>query len=275
MGCHQQEQEKGEESQSSVTAERAERSQFESEEKLWCMTFRSANVAKLLISMQKVVRAGNTAGRKESAHPKHSGWNSDQAGREQRCAHDGLVKMKHVRFSAGRDSEWSSCFRQACDAGSIVQRCNDRKQKSRVKKQNLDGVVEERDEMSDEEGNVVDGVEELAAPDWRVRSSRNKPTQRETEEATRVPFRDWCVHSMMGRGRTHHYVAKQKSEDQSRRCIIAMGYIFMRMESAPNVQAISEESMICVAVKEDRHQNIMSSVALKKGLKSTGHLREW
>ena len=44
-----------------------------------------------------------------------------------------------------------------------------------------------------------------------------------------------------------------------------MDYFFMRMESAPNVQAISEESKTCVAVKEDRHQNIMSSVALKKG----------
>ena len=38
------------------------------------------------------------------------------------------------------------------------------------------------------------------------------------------------------------------------------------MESAPNVTAISEESITCVAVKEDRHQNIMSSVALKKGV---------
>ena len=40
----------------------------------------------------------------------------------------------------------------------------------------------------------------------------------------------------------------------------------MRVESAPNVHAISEESMTCVAVKEDRHQNSMSSVALKKGV---------
>ena len=30
-------------------------------------------------------------------------------------------------------------------------------------------------------------------------------------------------------------------------------------------QAILEESITCVAVKEDRHQNITSSVALKKG----------
>ena len=70
----------------------------------------------------------------------------------------------------------------------------------------------------------------------------------------------------MGRGRTHHHGAKQKSEDQSRRPDIAMDNFFMRMEPAPNVQAISEESITCIAVKEDRHQNIMSSVALKKGV---------
>ena len=51
---------------------------------------------------------------------------------------------------------------------------------------------------------------------------------------------------------------------QSRRPIIAMDSFFMKMESAPSVQAISEESITCVAVKEDRHPNIMSNVALKK-----------
>ena len=40
----------------------------------------------------------------------------------------------------------------------------------------------------------------------------------------------------------------------------------MKMESAPNVQTVSEESITCVAVKEDRHLNIMSSVALKRGI---------
>ena len=44
-----------------------------------------------------------------------------------------------------------------------------------------------------------------------------------------------------------------------------MDFFFTRRESAPNVQAISEESITCVAVKEDRHQNILSSVA-KKGV---------
>ena len=71
----------------------------------------------------------------------------------------------------------------------------------------LNGVEEERDEMSDEEGDEIDGEEELAAPHRRVRAGpRNKPTQREREEheATHVPFRDWCAHCMIGRGRTHH-----------------------------------------------------------------------
>ena len=43
----------------------------------------------------------------------------------------------------------------------------------------LNGIVEEREEMSDGEGDEIDGEEELAAPDWRVRAGpRNKPTQR-------------------------------------------------------------------------------------------------
>ena len=45
----------------------------------------------------------------------------------------------------------------------------------------LNGVEEERDGMSGEEGNEIDGEEESAAPDWRVRAGhRNKPTQRHT-----------------------------------------------------------------------------------------------
>ena len=40
----------------------------------------------------------------------------------------------------------------------------------------------------------------------------------------------------------------------------------MRMELSPSVQTISEESITCIAVKEDRYQNIMSSVALRKGV---------
>ena len=55
----------------------------------------------------------------------------------------------------------------------------------------MSGVEEERDGMPDEEGNEIDGEEELAAPGWRVRAGpRSKPTQRERKEheATHVPF---------------------------------------------------------------------------------------
>ena len=74
---------------------------------------------------------------------------------------------------------------------------------------------------------------------------RNKPTQKQREkyDATHVPFRDWCAHCMMGRGRTHHHITKQKSEDQSRRPTIAMDYCFMKMKSVVNAQTISKVSV--------------------------------
>ena len=146
--------------------------------------------------------------------------------------------MKQVRFSPGKKSEWSSRFRQACKAGSIVQSWSSRKEVERCEEMELNGVGEERGDKSDEGGDNIDDEEELAALDWRMRAGpRNMPTQREREEheATHVPFRDWCAHCMMGRGRTHHHVAKQKSEDQPRRLVIAMAYFFVRMETAPNV----------------------------------------
>ena len=133
----------------------------------------------------------------------------------------------------------------------------------------LNGIGEECNDMSDEEGYIIEDAGEFAAPDERVRAGpRNKPTQREREEheATHMPFRDWCAHCMMRRDRTHHHIAKQKSEDEFRRPIIAMDYFFMKMESTPSAHSIPEESITCVAVKEDRHQNIMSSVALKRGV---------
>ena len=77
----------------------------------------------------------------------------------------------------------------------------------------------------------MDIEEELATPDWRVRAGpRNRPTQKEREEheTTHVPFRGWCTHCMMGRGRTHHHITKERSEDATRRPTVAMDYYFMR-----------------------------------------------
>ena len=50
----------------------------------------------------------------------------------------------------------------------------------------LNGVEEEQDKMSDEEGRETDGEGEVAAPDWRVRAGpRSKPTQRERKNMKR------------------------------------------------------------------------------------------
>ena len=80
-----------------------------------------------------------------------------------------------------------------------------------AKKTELNGVEEGEDEMSVEGGDEVDGEEELATPDWRVRAGpRNRLTQKEREEHAALPFRDWRTHCMMGRGRTHHHVHHAK-----------------------------------------------------------------
>ena len=146
-----------------------------------------------------------------------------------------------------------------------------------VEGQELKGVEEGEDGISNEEGDEIDGEEEWAPPDWRVRGRpRNRPTRRRKEkehEATHVPSRDWCTHCMMGGRRTHHHVTEQKKENQSRRPTIAMDHYVMKMRSAVNAQTMSEESVICIAVKEDRHQHIMSSVALKRESPNRGRLR--
>ena len=56
--------------------------------------------------------------------------------------------------------------------------------------------------MSDDERGSIDGEEELAAPDWRVRAgSRNKPTQKEREEHEATPVQR-LVHTLHD-GQTH------------------------------------------------------------------------
>ena len=97
--------------------------------------------------------------------------------------------------------------------------------------------------MSDREGDSIDGEEKLAPVDWRARAGpRNKPTQKERKEheATHVPFRDWCTRCMMCKGRTHHHVTKQKSEDPSGRPTVAMDNYFMKMKFVVNARTMSE-----------------------------------
>ena len=178
--------------------------------------------------------------------------------------------MKHVQFSVGRDSVSGQAASDKPTRPAALCRgeTTENMKLEGDEETELNGVGEGQDEMSDE-GDRIDGEEELAAPVWRVRAGpRNNPK-------TRVPFRDWSAPCMMSRGRTHHHVAKQKkTKDQSRRPIIATDYYFMKMKSVANAQTISEESITCTAVKDPRHPNIMSSVALKKGGRGTLDNRE-
>ena len=133
--------------------------------------------------------------------------------------------------------------------------------------QELNGLEEGEDATTDDQG--VGGEGEAGTADWRVRAGpRNKLTAREREEheATHMPFGDWCTHCMMGRGRTHHHVSKKRSEVLSRRPMRAMENYLLKQISTANSQTIRDESVTCIAVKEDRHQNIMSRVVLKKGI---------
>ena len=106
------------------------------------------------------------------------GWNSDQVGREQRCVHDGHVDLpRWNRSGSCRDSEWSSRFRQVCKIDTIVQRWNDRQQKSRMEWRNRIRWSWRGTWWDVKEGNEIDSEEEVA--DWRATAApRNKPTSK-------------------------------------------------------------------------------------------------
>ena len=110
--------------------------------------------------------------------------------------------MTQVRFSASRTVSGQAAFNNPVRPAALCRGVTTENRKAGWSEETeLNGVEGERDGMSDEEGNEIDGEEELAAPDWRVGGPKNKPTRREREEheATHVPFRDWCVHCMMGK----------------------------------------------------------------------------
>ena len=80
---------------------------------------------------------------------------------------------------------------------------------------------------------------------------------------------------MMGRGRTHHHVSKKRSEDLSRRPITAMECFFITPNPTSSSQTMPDVSVTYTAVKEDRHQNIMSSAVSEEGNRGTpGQLKD-
>ena len=89
-----------------------------------CITLRSAIVVKPIISMRNVVQAGHVLVLDEK-NP-HIRNNRDgtviklDVNNRLKTKNMWFASMKQVQFLAGRDSEWSNHFRQACKAGSIV-----------------------------------------------------------------------------------------------------------------------------------------------------------
>ena len=236
-----------------------------------CKTLKTVRVlSNLSFQCRKLSELETLCWKKESAHAKYSRWNDDV---------NNAVRTMDMWISVSETGQVFSW--QGTVGGQTVfdkpvgrQHCVEvRKLKietwKKLREKHWNGVEEGQDGTSDEEGDRIDGEEELAAPDWRVRAGpRKKTTQKEREEheATLVPFRDWCAHCMMGSGRTHHHVTNPQSEDQSRKPSCGMDCYFMNMKSVLNAQTMSEESVTSIAVKEDRHHNIMSSVAWKKGV---------
>ena len=136
--------------------------------------------------------------------------------------------------------------------------------------QEFNGREEGEDAMTDEKGEGVVGEGKAGTVDWRVRAGREKSQlqEREEHEATHTPVCEWCTLCMMGRGRIHYHVSKQRSENLSRRPINMDCYILKPICTSSS-QTIPEESVTCIAVKEDRHQNIMSSVVLTEGIEES------
>ena len=134
--------------------------------------------------------------------------------------------------------------------------------------QEMNGLEECEDAMTDEEGEGVGGEGEAGTADWywsRPKKQTYCMSKRRTRSNTyAVPRLVQTLHD--GRGRAHHHVSNKRSEDLWRRPIIAMDSCFLKPNFTANSQTIPDESVTGIAVKEDRHQNIMSSVVLKKGM---------
>ena len=122
--------------------------------------------------------------------------------------------------------------------------------------------------MSDD-GDRIDGEGRVdgarLACEGRAKKQTDSEGKRRARSNTRTVRR--LVHTLHDGQRVHPSpLHQQKSEDPSRRPIIAMDSYFMKMKSVVNAQKTSQKAAACIAVKEDTHQSIMSSVALKKGV---------
>ena len=94
----------------------------------------------------------------------------------------------------------------------------------RCAEQELNGLEGCEDTMTDEDGEGVEGEAEVGTAYWRV--TRIKSTAREREdEATHMPFRDWCAHCMWAE--VALITMCRRSDLSRRRPITAVDYSFI------------------------------------------------
>ena len=85
----------------------------------------------------------------------------------------------------------------------------------------------------------------MEPPDWRVSAGPRRQAHSNGEKSTKQHMQNsviWFAHCMMGRGRTHHRVAKQKNDDHARRPTIPIDYL-LRTNSHANPQTIPQEQV--------------------------------
>ena len=203
----------------------------------------------------------------KSARSKQSRQHSHQAGREQWRAHHGHVGVPRRNLSGFQLARTASGSNVTNKLVRRRMKCSSESEESYAE-QDLNGLEQGEDAMTDNE----EGGGEAGTADWRVRPGPAR--EREEHEALHMPIRDWCTHCMTGRGRTHHHEPKKRSEDLSRRPITAMDSYFPKPNSTANFQTVPDEPVTCITMKEHRHQNIMSSVVLVKGIQEPWAVRE-
>ena len=145
----------------------------------------------------------------------------------------------------------------------------------------LNGSEEGEDARTDEEGEGVGGEGETRTADWRVRTGpRNKPTAGKNTKQHTCRSATGAHNCTMGRGRTHHHVSKKKSAIRAKSSLVEETnsihglHCFFKPNSTANFQTIPDESVTCIAVKEDRLQIIMSRVFFEGGNRRTLGKRE-
>ena len=223
-----------------------------------CIKFRSATVVKPLVSIRKVVQAGNVVV-------------LDEKNLHIRNNRDGIVIKLDVNSGVCTMDMWV-CLDETCPVFSWQ-----RGGEESHAEQEMNGLEEGEDAMTDTEGEAVEQEGEAGSADWRVRASpRNKPTamERAVHEATHTHAVPRLVPTLHDWQRSYSSPRVEEKKcglvDETNN---SHGHL-LKPKTTANSQTIPGESVTCIAVKEDRPQNIMSSVVFEEENRRTLGKRE-